>query len=127
MVIEEFINGLPFNIDKCAVLHIGGKTLHDFTRGREEGREFLKMPDAGKDLGVIIDCALKLKEQVSAAIAKAIPSPGSHNVICPYQHVHIAPSVQDDNITLFQKLLRPQNPTMMMILTFSDMGKFPGD
>ena len=59
---------LPFNIDKCAVLHIGSNNpLHDYTMGGL----VLKKTSAERDLGVIIDGELKFRQQAATAISKA--------------------------------------------------------
>lgn len=59
---------LPFNIEKCASLHIGrNNRLHVY---KMDGYE-LKQVNEQRDLGVIIDFELKFHKQTAAAIKKA--------------------------------------------------------
>ena len=59
---------LPFNTDKCKILHIGSSNpCHQYTMN---GKKLGKV-DEEKDLGVIIDSELKFHKQTAAAVKKA--------------------------------------------------------
>ena len=64
---------LPFNVDKCKVLHIGN--CNPCRRYKMNGKQ-LKHIDNEKDLGVIVDNELKFHKQSAAAVKKANSSLG---------------------------------------------------
>ena len=59
---------MPFNDEKCKVLHIGPVTL---SARYTIGDTLLSCTEVEKDLGVLIDSELKFKQQAAAAVAKA--------------------------------------------------------
>jgi len=68
--IEEWSikNGMKFNVDKCCVMHCGRKNPE---RNYELYGTKLRKTTSEKDLGVIINCDMKFKDQVAAAAKKA--------------------------------------------------------
>ena len=59
---------MPFNEDKCRVMHIGAGN-QDFVF--HMGRTQLQISGVEKDLGVYIDAPLKFRQQAASAVAKA--------------------------------------------------------
>ena len=59
---------MSFNTDKCKVMHIGDKNPNFKDKMRDQ--EFDKVKQE-KDLGVIINCNLKVSDQYIAASKKA--------------------------------------------------------
>jgi len=59
---------LPFNRDKCKVLHLGRRNVNHVYHMRDVQ---LIQTSVEKDLGVHVDCHLKFREQAAAAISKA--------------------------------------------------------
>lgn len=59
---------MPFNDEKCKVLHIGPATL---SAQYTIGDTLLSCTEVEKDLGVLIDSELKFKQHAAAAVAKA--------------------------------------------------------
>ena len=59
---------MPFNADKCTVLHIGNQNSEgEYTL---DGLQ-LKKTDLEKDLGIVMDSDLKFRKQAASAVAKA--------------------------------------------------------
>ena len=59
---------LPFNINKCKTLHLGGRNDgHKYIMGDVQ----LIETEVEKDLGVHMDCQLKFRQQAAEAISKA--------------------------------------------------------
>ena len=59
---------LPFNVNKCKILHIGKKIpLHEYAMSGKT----LEVVKGEKDLGVIVDDELKFRKQAAAAVKKA--------------------------------------------------------
>ena len=59
---------LPFNEEKCKVMHLGRRNAgSQYTMRNTE----LSVVQVEKDLGVHIDCELKFRQQASTAVGKA--------------------------------------------------------
>ena len=59
---------LPFNVEKCKVLHIG---ISNPCRRYKMNGQYLKDVEDEKDLGVLIDSALKFHKQTAASVKNA--------------------------------------------------------
>ena len=59
---------LPFNVDKCRVLHLGPGNPHS---NYDMSGHILSSTKSEKDLGVLVDSSLNFHSQTSAAVAKA--------------------------------------------------------
>jgi len=65
---------LPFNVDKCKVMHVGkrSKLTHEYTMLCSDGsRRRLEVIKVERDLGVMVSDDLKVRAQVEAAAARA--------------------------------------------------------
>ena len=63
---------LPFNIDKCKILHIGdANPKFEYVMKEKDTLINLKSTECEKDLGVYVDSKLKFDQHINATVRKS--------------------------------------------------------